>query len=227
MIKYVLLDLDDTILDFKRAEAVAIRGALCGLGIIPADDTVALYSRINAEMWKKLERGELTREQILVMRFKILFDRLGLDASPSEAKALYEDLLGRGHYFIDGAEDFLEKAYKKYSLYLVSNGTARVQDGRIRSAGIAGYFKNIFISEKIGFVKPDRRFFEACFKRIPDFDKAAAVIVGDSLSSDIAGGKNAGILTCHFNPDGVRYDALRPDYEIKKLSELTALLERL
>lgn len=144
MIKYVLLDLDDTILDFKRAEAAALRGALSGLGIIPADDTVALYSRINAEMWKKLERGELTREQILVMRFELLFDELGVEVSAQKAKSLYEDLLGRGHYFVDGAENFLKEAYKKYSLYLVSNGTARVQDGRIRSAGIGGYFKKNF-----------------------------------------------------------------------------------
>lgn len=102
-----------------------MRGALSGLGIIPADDTVALYSRINAEMWKKLERGELTREQILVMRFELLFDELGVEVSAQKAKSLYEDLLGRGHYFVDGAENFLKKAYKKYSLYLVSNGTAR------------------------------------------------------------------------------------------------------
>ena len=227
MIKYVLLDLDDTILDFKRAEAAALRGALSGLGIIPADDTVALYSRINAEMWKKLERGELTREQILVMRFELLFDELGVEVSAQKAKNLYEDMLGRGHYFVDGAENFLKEAYKKYSLYLVSNGTARVQDGRIRSAGIGGYFKKIFISEEIGYVKPDRRFFEACFKQIPDFDKTAAVIVGDSLSSDITGGKNAGILTCHFNPDSVRYGDLRPDFEVKRLSDLSDLLQRI
>ena len=142
------------------------------------------------------------------------------------AQASYEYLLGIGHYFVDGAEELLEALKDKYELYIVSNGNASVQDRRLKSAGIIPYFKDIFISERVGFNKPSAEFFEACFERIPGFEKDKAVIVGDRLSSDILGGINAGVKTCWFNPRGDAPDPDIPaDYEIKHLSELPALLE--
>lgn len=144
------------------------------------------------------------------------------------AQASYEYLLGIGHYFVDGAEELLEALKDKYELYIVSNGNASVQDRRLKSAGIIPYFKDIFISERVGFNKPSAEFFEACFKRIPGFEKDKAVVVGDRLSSDILGGINAGVRTCWFNPKGEAPDPDIPaDYEIKHLSELPALLERI
>lgn len=228
MIKHVLLDIDDTILDFKKAEAIAIRKTFQHIGIPVDDALIKRYSEINQLQWERLERGELTREQVLVERFDILFEELGVNAPSEMAQATYEYLLGIGHYFIDGAEEMLKSLYGKYELYVVSNGTANVQDRRMRSADIVKYFKGIFISERVGFNKPSKEFFDAAFAEMDGFDPACAILVGDSLTSDILGGKNAGIKTCWYNPKGKppRADIV-PDYEIKNLSELPELLERI
>ena len=226
MIRYVLFDVDDTLLDFGKAEAAAIRKTFERIGIPVTDELIRRYSEINAQQWSRFEKGEITREKLLTERFDILFSELGINVPSEMAQASYEYLLGIGHYFVDGAEELLEALKDKYELYIVSNGNASVQDRRLKSAGIIPYFKDIFISERVGFNKPSAEFFEACFERIPGFEKDKAVIFGDSLSSDILGGINAGVKTCWFNPRGDAPDPDIPaDYEIKHLSELPALLE--
>ena len=226
MIRYVLFDVDDTLLDFGKAEAAAIRKTFERIGIPVTDELIRRYSEINAQQWSRFEKGEITREKLLTERFDILFSELGINVPSEMAQASYEYLLGIGHYFVDGAEELLEALKYKYELYIVSNGNASVQDRRLKSAGIIPYFKDIFISERVGFNKPSAEFFEACFERIPGFEKDKAVIVGDRLSSDILGGINAGVKTCWFNPRGDAPDPDIPaDYEIKHLNELPALLE--
>lgn len=228
MIQSVLFDLDDTILDFKKAERTALCKTLRKLGVEPTDYIIKQYSKYNLSQWKRLERGEITRSQVKVNRYRLLFDELGLDFSPQEATAIYENNLCVGHYFIDGAPEVLEELYQDYDLYLVSNGTKRVQDGRLASAGIVGYFKDIFISETIGYNKPSKEFFDSCFSNIPGFRKEKTVIIGDSLTSDILGGKNAGIKTVWFNPNHQEKDSgIRPDYEIDSLAQIKPLLERI
>ena len=173
-----------------------------------------------------LERKELTREQVLVGRFAVLFSEYGMQIDPVQCARTYEHNLSMGHYFLPGAYEAVESLSKKYKLYLASNGTARVQAGRLESANISRFFQEIFISQTMGANKPDIKYFEACFARIPDFDVTKALIVGDSLTSDILGGKNAGMKTCWVNPKGkTAPDNIHPDYEIKALSELEGLLE--
>ena len=226
MIRYVLFDVDDTLLDFGKAEAAAIRKTFERIGIPVTDELIRRYSEINAQQWSRFEKGEITREKLLTERFDILFSELGINVPSEMAQASYEYLLGIGHYFVDGAEELLEALKDKYELYIVSNGNASVQDRRLKSAGIIPYFKDIFISERVGFNKPSAEFFEACFEHIRGFEKDKAVIVGDRLSSDILGGINAGVKTCWFNPRGDAPDPDIPaDYEIKHLNELPALLE--
>jgi HAD superfamily (subfamily IA) hydrolase, TIGR02254 len=228
LVRVVLFDLDDTLLDFQRAEAVALRKVLEQLGVEPTEAIVARYSEINARLWELLEEGKRTREQVLVHRFELLFMELGLDICPHQAKGIYENLLGVGHYFVPGAAELLEALHLRYELYLVSNGTAVVQDRRIESAGIARYFKEIFISQRVGYDKPAVEFFEHCFERIEGFSKDEALIIGDSLSSDILGGNNAGIRTCWFNLKGKSgREGIQVDYEISELGQIPALLERI
>ncbi len=229
MIKFVFLDIDDTLLDFGRAEAAAIKKTFERVGISATPEIIKRYSEINDSQWALLERGELTREQVLVRRFDILFDELGIRGIPSEMmQASYEYLLSVGHYFVDGAPELLEALKGKYRLFIVSNGTAPVQDGRIKSAGIAPYFEKIFISERIGADKPSREFFNAVFAQIDGFERDSAVIVGDRLTSDILGGINAGIRTCWFNPHSLPANPDIPaDFEIHALSELPKLLEKI
>lgn len=228
MIKNILFDLDDTILDFKMAERAALTKALNELGVHVDDYVVSQYSKYNISQWKRLELGEITREQVKVNRFKLLFDELKLAVSPERATALYEDKLCIGHYFMDGAPEILEELYTNYNLYLVSNGAKRVQDSRLESAGISKYFKDIFISEIVGCEKPNREFFDYCFSRIQDFEREETIIIGDSLSSDIKGGINAGIKTVWFNPCDENNDTdIKPDYIIKDLSDFKLLLNRI
>ena len=229
MIKYVFLDIDDTLLDFGKAEAAAIKKTFERIGIPATEAVIRRYSEINDSQWALLEKGELTREQVLVRRFDILFDELGVRNVPSEmAQASYEYLLGIGHYFVDGAQELLEALKDEYELYIVSNGTAFVQDRRLKSSGIALYFKGIFISEHLGADKPSKEFFDIVFSKIEGFNKSEAIIVGDRLTSDVLGGINAGIKTCWFNPKGLPANPEIPaDYEIRVLSELPQLLKKI
>lgn len=228
MIEFLFLDLDDTILDFHKAESIAIRKTFSQLGIDPTDAVCSRYSVINKQCWERLERKELTREEVVVERFAALFRELSSDADPVACAKRYETNLSIGHYFLPGAEEALEQLSPKYHLYLASNGTAKVQAGRLESANISHFFAEIFISQEIGANKPSVEYFERCFARIPDFDPAKAMIVGDSLTSDILGGINAGIRTCWVNPDHKPgRDDIHPDYEIEYLSQLASLLETL
>lgn len=226
MIKFVLFDLDDTLLDFGKAEAAAIKKTFSHIGLPTDDAVVARYSEINANQWRRLEKGEISREQVLLERFDILFAELGVKIPSEMAQKTYEYLLGVGHYFMPGAPEVLDALYGKYRLYLVSNGTADVQDRRLHSADMEKYFDGVFISERVGYNKPNKAFFDACFAEIDGFDKDSTVIVGDTLSSDILGGINAGIKTCWFNPKTLPADpAIPADYEIRSLAELPELLE--
>ncbi len=227
MIKNIFFDLDDTIFNFHIAEKTALIKTLRFLGIEPKEQTLARYSELNLMQWKLLEKGEITRAEVKVRRYQLLFDELGVDCSAAEAAAYYEKQLSIGHWFMEGAEELLQKTYNKYNLYVVSNGTATVQHGRIKSSGIEKYFKGIFISQEIGFNKPRPEFFEGCFAKIENFEREETIIVGDSLSSDILGGKNVGIKTVWFNPQKEKADDIKPDFEIERLSDLIELLNTL
>lgn len=228
MIRNILLDLDDTILDFHQAEKIALTKTLEHLGIEPEEKILARYSVLNLEQWRLLEQGKLTRKEVKERRYKLLFDEIGADCCAASATKYYESLLGVGHYFIDGAEELLETLVKRYRLYLATNGTMEVQKSRIKSAGIEKYFDGIFISQEIGFDKPDIEFFNYCFSKIMDFKKSETVIVGDSLTSDIKGGKSAGITTVWLNPKGLPYVFdIEPDHIITGLMDLTSLLKGL
>jgi len=227
MIKTVFLDLDDTILDFQRGERIAIRKTFSRIGIEPSESVVARYIEINLQCWRALERGEMSRDEVLHGRFERLFSELGVDVSAIETQRTYESLLALEYDFLPGGKELLEElvASKKYDLYIATNGIPEVQKPRIRDSGVATYFKGIFISEEIGYAKPDPRFFERCFEMIEGFCREETIIVGDSLSSDIQGGINAGILTCHFNPKDKPYGDIKPNYKINNLSELIGLLD--
>ncbi|MDD3796912.1 MAG: YjjG family noncanonical pyrimidine nucleotidase [Lachnospiraceae bacterium] len=227
MIKNIFFDLDDTILDFHKAEHIAVKKTLEELGIAATQELLDRYSVLNEQQWKLLELGSLTREEVKVRRYTLLFQEISSDASPEKAALTYEEFLSHGHYFIEGAEEMLRHLSKNYRLYLASNGFAYVQRGRLKSAGIEKYFDNIFISEEIGANKPGKDFFDYCFRQIPEFKKEESLIVGDSLTSDIKGGINAGITTVWFRKKqapAAKAPEIRPDFTIHHLSELNEVL---
>lgn len=224
--KKIFFDVDDTLLDFRTAERNAISAAFRDF-LLPVNEAVLRrYSEINLSCWEALERGMMTRGEVLVRRFEMLFAELGVEAAAEQVQDRYEALLESGQYFVPGAPELLETLFPRYNLYLISNGNTVTQECRLKSAGIGPYFKGIFISEQIGANKPSKTFFDACFAAIPDFRREDAVIVGDSLTSDILGGINAGVKTCWFNPAHLPgRDGIRPDHEFSELSELPGLLE--
>ena len=224
----VLMDLDNTILNFDIAEAAAIGKTLECHGIDPTPELIRRYNLINISQWEKLERGEISRHEVLVGRFRMLFDELGEECDCEEVQEMYEGLLAQGHWFMPGAEELLTALKDDYRLFICSNGTARVQAGRLESSGIEPYFEKIFVSELMKVNKPSPEYFRACFDEISDFDKDRTIMIGDSLTSDILGGRNAGIMTCWYNPKGkVNGFDFSPDYEVRQLGEIPALLRKL
>lgn len=226
MIKNIFLDLDDTILDFQKGERVAICGALSAIGIQPTNRIVDRYIEINIASWRALERGEMTRDEVLYGRFEKLLSELGSDSDPIATQGIYQEILSRQHEFMPGGLELLQGLEKsgKYSLFIATNGIPEVQHPRIDDSGIRHFFKKIFISYDFGIGKPKKEFFDRCFEMIENFSHEETIIVGDSLTSDIKGGINAGIRTCHFNPKALPYTEITPDYTINDLSELIPLL---
>ena len=226
MIEFLFLDLDDTILDFHKAERLAIAKTFRGFGIDPTEEVLQRYHRINKAHWQMLERGELTREQVLVRRFEALFAEYGIACDGTAVARAYEKNLSVGHYFLPGAQEAVMALSKKYRLFLASNGTASVQHGRLTSADLYRWFEKVFVSQELGANKPSPVFFQRAAEQIPGFDPAKAMMVGDSLTSDILGGKNAGMRTCWVNPEHLPREAeICPDHEIEALSQLEALLD--
>ena len=224
MIEYLFLDLDDTILDFQKAEYIAIGKTISDYGVEPTEEVRRRYHVINKWHWEQLELGNMTRQQVLEGRFEVLFRELGVAVNAAQVARKYMENLSVGHYFLPGAEEATAALSKKYRLYIASNGTASVQQGRMTSANLYRFFEKVFISQEIGHNKPSKEFFEGCFAQIPGFDPAKTVMVGDSLTSDIKGGINAGLTTVWVNPEGKPCGAIRPDYEIESITQLEALL---
>ena len=227
MIEFLFLDLDDTILDFHKAERIAISKTIREFGVEPTEEILDLYHGINKWHWEQLELGKLTRAEVLVNRFGVLFEKLGKEVDAPKCAKVYEHNLSQGHWFLPGAEEAVDALSKKYRLFLASNGTATVQKGRMTSANLYRFFETVFVSQEIGHNKPSKAYFDACFATISGFEREKAMIVGDSLSSDIKGGINAGIRTVWVNPEHKDCGAIKPDYEIEALSQLEELLEGL
>ena len=225
MFEFLFLDLDDTILDFHKAERIAISKTIREFGVEPTEEILNLYHGINKWHWEQLELGKLTRAEVLVNRFGVLFEKLGLEVDAPQCAKAYELNLSQGHWFLPGAEEAVDQIKKKYRLFLASNGTASVQKGRMTSANLYRFFEKVFVSQEIGFNKPSIEYFNGCFSQIAGFDKDKAMIVGDSLTSDIKGGILAGIKTVWVNPGHADCGQWKPDHEIEALYQLEALLE--
>lgn len=218
----LLFDVDNTILDFNLAEDKALEWAFAQLGMHFDNKVLEVYRRNNIAEWQRLERGETTVEEVLKNRFVYTFRELGLaETNIDKVAVLYEQRLHFGYYTIPHASEVLEKLQKVCRLYVVTNGVLSIQNSRMKGSGMGKYFIKRFISEEIGCPKPNKEFFDRSFAQIENLDKSRALIIGDSLSSDIQGGVNAGVDTCWFNPKGEPNNSkLLPNYEISDLREL-------
>lgn len=221
----VLWDLDGTLLNFKKGMAAAMKKcfSLFSLGTCSAE-MLELYTRINDKYWERLERGELTRNEVLVGRFQEFFAACGLD--PGLAEEFNRAYKGNSYaYLNDGALETVEALRGRAAQYAVTNGSQDVQYRKLRKTGLDGFLDGVFISEELGVEKPMAGFFQAVFAKIPPYSRDRILIVGDSLTSDMKGGVNAGIKTCWFNPEGKENTSgLRLDYEIRRLEEVLSIV---
>lgn len=227
MIKAILWDIDGTLLDFLKAEAYGIRKCFSKFELGECtDEMMARYSAINRRWWEKLERGECTKPEVLEGRFRDFFDAEGIGFDRiGEFNLSYQFHLGDHAFFSDNALETVQALQGKFAQYAVTNGTALAQDRKLEKSGLDRIFDGVFISERVGFEKPDERFFEAVFAAIP-FAKEECIIIGDSLTSDMQGGINAEIRTCWYNPKNTSLPTQYTiDHIIGDLAEIPALIQ--
>lgn len=198
----LLLDADGTIFDFKRAEREAFAETVSAYGIVPNEGVLSTYSKINDDLWKMHERREITKNELRVERFARLGAVCGFDYDAARVADTYTETLATKSFILGNALEVCEKLAQSCRLYLITNGFKRIQEARIASSPFAKLFSGVFISENIGYEKPDVQYFDAVLKGLPISDKTRMLVIGDSVSSDIMGGINAGIDVCWFNPDG-------------------------
>lgn len=224
--QWLLFDADDTLFDYAQAEHNALRDVSSEFGMPFDARTLELYREINHQLWLRFERGEVTGDQIRTQRFALLFDALQLAETQGLADR-YIDHLAAQTTLIQGARETLDNLHKTHRIAIITNGMTRVQRPRLARSILAPYISELIISEQVGAAKPGREIFDCAFMRMGQPRKEQVLIVGDSLTSDMAGGAAYGIDTCWYNPKHKpRPPQPQLTYEISDLRELIALLDR-
>lgn len=222
----ILFDADGTLLDFERSEYEALSDVLAEFGIPETIENHKIYSAANAEQWKLLEQGLVTKSELRLNRFRNFLNKIGFSASESAMADCYMHALATKSHLIDGAFELCrELKERSFDLYIITNGFRYIQEGRFRPSAIAPFFSGVFISEVAGAEKPSPVFFDYVKARIPNFCAEKTLVVGDSLSSDITGGIRAGLDVCWYNPSGKCAPAdLNIKYTISVLSDLLQIV---
>ena len=227
MVKVILWDVDGTLLDFSAAEKAAIQKLFGAFGLGECtDEMVARYAAINDGYWKRLERGEITKAEVLVGRYREFFSELGIDPALAEPfNARYQLALGDTVVYRDDSLEVVKSLHGRVKQYVVSNGTVIAQTRKLERSRLGEWMDGVFLSEQLGAEKPNPLFFEKVFAALPDVPKGDMLIVGDSLTSDMKGGFAAGIPTCWYNPfRHPRPEDMAIDYEIQDLHQIFELL---
>ncbi|MDO9577189.1 MAG: YjjG family noncanonical pyrimidine nucleotidase [Candidatus Cloacimonadales bacterium] len=223
--KLILFDADGTLFNFDKAEWEAFEKTMRKFGIRENLNTLhSEYEKINKAVWKEFEEKKISSAKLRVERFRRFFENQKLDLNPKEISPAYLVNLAQGIDLLEGAEEIVSYFHGKCELALATNGLAEVQRPRFANSRLAKYFQHIFISEEIGFPKPNREFFEYIFAELPY--KYSAIIVGDNLTSDIQGGVDFGIDSCWYNPKNLKNEtSIKPTYEIHELAELKNIIK--
>ena len=227
--KFLLFDLDHTLLDFDAAEDIALTHLLKEEGVEEIQVYKDYYVPMNKALWKDLEQKKISKQELVNTRFSRLFAHFGVEKDGAYLAERYQFFLSIQGQIFPGVEDLLKNLiHQGYELYAATNGITTIQAGRLEQSGIATFFKEIFISEQLHTQKPDAAFYEKIGARISNFDKKYALMIGDSLSADIQGGNNAGIDTIWYNPHHLVNKSLaQPTYEVDSYQALLDCLDAL
>lgn len=202
----LLIDLDNTLLDFDGAQQMALQKLFAACDIPATAENFAAYKQINDALWAQLEQGQISKSKLQVRRFAQLLEFLGragdgrVALDPAKINERYLEFLAGCGPVLPGADEFLEEMAEVATIAVISNGIYKAQKGRIAASGLEKYFDAVFVSEKLGCQKPQRRFFDTALKTLGVSRRQRVLVVGDSLSADIRGGLDAGLDTCWFNP---------------------------
>ncbi len=222
----ILWDVDNTLLDFDYSCRGSLRQCFRARGKKITDEMIGRYMQINDSYWKRLERGEVTKEQLLTGRFVDFFEEYGWnDIDVESFRKEFQSNLGNIYSFKDDSLTICKSLQTKYKQYVVTNGVSATQRSKLSLSGFVDVMDGVFISEEVGSPKPDKEFFEYCLAHVEEQDRNRILLVGDSLTSDIKGANNVGIKACWYNPkEENRVDGYSIDYEIIDLHQIYEVL---
>lgn len=221
----LLLDVDGTLMDFEAAEHKAFMETMAHFELPATNEVLEQYLTINKSLWAALEQGRIKRDKLVVERFEKLLAQLGAAGNAGEMNQWYLTQLGTHADLMPGAMEAVAELAEVATLAVVSNGVERVQLNRLDASGLGEFMDGVFISERVGVEKPNRRFFETALKQLGIENRSRVLVVGDSLTADIQGGKGAGLATCWFNPKGAEATAEnKPTHTIENWQQLYALV---
>ncbi len=226
MITTILWDVDGTLLDFPYSERYAITKAFEMAGLQITEEMIARYAGINDDYWKKLELGQVTKKELLTGRFRTLFEEFGITGVDVEVfRECFQEELGNVYRYLDDSFEVCKSLKGRAAQYVITNGLASTQRKKLSLSHLDELMDGLFISDELGAPKPEPAFFEACLKQIPEKDKSKILVVGDSISSDIKGGIQAGLRTCWYRTEeGASFGDWKPDYIISHLSQVEQLI---
>ena len=222
----LLFDADNTLFNFDAGNRRAF-SEVCRICHLPdTDELFHAYEAVNAEMWSAFDRGECTKDFLVVERFRLFLERAGLQADPVQCNKIHLSTLATNTVLLPHALEVCRTLAQTHSLYIVTNAVAAVQKARLAASDLRPYITDAFISEDAGASKPSVAYFDYVFSHIPGITRENCLLIGDSLSSDLQGANNYGIPCCWYNPRGLaRPDGIRIDYEIRDLPELLPIVD--
>lgn len=225
MIKIVLIDIDNTLLDFNKCASFSMRKAFEDVGLKIPYNLEAEFHKVNNELWLGIEKGTVTKDELHKNRWNMILRNIGVEYDGEILENIFRKYLDGSHETVDGAVEIVRYLSLKYRIYAASNAFYSQQTNRLKMAGMSEYIKGIFVSEKIGFEKPSKEYFDKCFELLKNPPRDEVIIIGDSLGADIIGGANYGIKTCWFNPNGDKEPQnCKIDYNVKSLKEIEKYL---
>lgn len=225
MIKTVLLDIDNTLLNFDECSREAMKRAFDVFGIKYSQSIFDAFLEVNFQLWRGIEKQEITKAQLHQRRWNTVFAKAGITGvDGEEVEKVFHTHIAELAIPVDGAKDLLEYLSSKYTVCLASNASYAQQVHRLKLAGLFGYADKLFTSELIGYPKPERKFFDACFSELDGVSPSQTVMIGDAIAADIVGAKSYGMLTCWYSPDTTAQTPPEADWRVSSLLQIKNIL---
>lgn len=222
--KVLLFDLDGTLLDFKQTEETGLSYVFTQFQIPDPIACRKYYQQLNTQLWKGFEQDQYPKEYIFTQRFPMLLAHFHLQRDGKAMERSYRSWLDQGCDLMKDALAVVSQLARNYELHIITNGYASTQHHRLEKSGLRPYFDHVFVSEEIGWQKPQRAYFEHVLNHL-DQPKESILVIGDSLIADIGGAKQAGLATCWIHAPGISNDTgIQSDFEITELKELWNIL---